>query len=344
MNVTQGLALTYCAPNPGDGSGAQIQRILALFATAKSVNIGYIHTEIADLGPNPGDSFDNLEQRKEFLIRLNQLIELPSDKIYVKKIRIKKKSLNSTAVKLLPVVRKILNYLKITLVIEVESVYDWIDKQPHHYERAVKILRDNFPKTLNSNQKLVIDCHIRRAIVPEFMADGKPNPRYTKDSYFQNSIRQISEISKEKNIELLIRVHTDVSSELSASREWRIPADISRETVNYWESLGIVEKDNLKLSKEILFDELAKFGTVEILSNIDPISAWRSMENSDILIVSKSSFSYIGGLIRGVKPVIFCNFWHSGLPTWLQFDEFKVEKCKELNSIVDRAMQRFEIS
>jgi hypothetical protein len=44
-----------------------------------------------------------------------------------------------------------------------------------------------------------------------------------------------------------------------------------------------------------------------------------------------------------VKPVIFCNFWHSGLPTWLEIDESIVEKKKELRAIVDQAMQRFEI-
>jgi hypothetical protein len=241
-------------------------------------------------------------------------------------------------VKFLPVLRKLLSLINITLVIKVESVYQWIDRKPFHYEKGVKFFRNKFPKTSNFDKQVVVDCHIRRAIVPEFMADGSVNPRYTKNSYYLNTIKHISEISKKRNLDLLIRIHTDLSSEVQGL--WEIPKDISRDTVNYWKTLGIVNDEKLVLSEETFFNELAKYGSIQILSDIDPISAWQNMENADILISSKSSFSYVGGLLRGVKPVFYCDFWHSGLPTWVKINEESIINYDEIEKLTEYACQK----
>lgn len=340
MANVQGLALTYDAPNPGDGSGAQIQRILAIYATSKSVNIGYIHSGIADLGPNPGDSFTNLKQRKEFLLRLNSIIEFPSDEIFETKFTISIKSLNNFTVRALPILRKLLGFLKITLVIKVQSVYRWIDRNTHYYESANKILRDRLPKVLNLEKKLVVDCHIRRAVVPEFLANGRDNPRYTKNIYFLNAIKIISEIANKENLEILIRIHTDIPSWSHGINKWEIPSNTSLETINYWATLGIVDDENLLIPKETFFDDLSEYGSIQILNEIDPIAAWQNMENADILISSKSSFSYVGGLLRGVKPVIFCSFWHSGLPTWLNIEESFMNDYTEFSKAIEYSCEK----
>ena len=63
------------------------------------------------------------------------------------------------------------------------------------------------------------------------------------------------------------------------------------------------------------FIEFQQFGT-KLFLDIDPIWTMQQLIEADILIMSKSSFSYVAALISdGIK--LYEPFWHSPLSQWI---------------------------
>ena len=70
---------------------------------------------------------------------------------------------------------------------------------------------------------------------------------------------------------------------------------------------------------EFHYDCLTKF---TVIHGGDPIAALEIMQQTDFLVMSRSSFSYIGGVLNEFGTVFYPpSFWHNPLPTWIQIDE-----------------------
>ena len=121
---------------------------------------------------------------------------------------------------------------------------------------------------------------------------------------------------------MLIRVHTDT---LERGMSWRPPKDISPDTMQHWESIGVLSTQGEVTGEyEDFTQKFSRFGKVEIVRDIDAIQAWKMMIESDILVIAKSSMSYVAALFRIAKPVIFARFWHTGMPNWNAIEVTKV--------------------
>ena len=312
------MILSYRPPSPGDGAGAQCQRIISIYSCAKANLVGYKHNGILDLGPNAGDSFLTIEDRHNFLKELNKLIELPNDKSHNLKIFIKVDKIPGAIYPALRFVNRLLNLIKVTVEIKVEQVYNFMDRNTQEYERALHLIRQNFKPNPIIVPKLIIDCHIRRSTNPPQLKNGLTNPRYTPTSWYLNIVK---EIKSQAGIgrEILIRIHTD---NIPDKIFWEPPADISSGTLEYWESIGVLNNSGkLILVNEDFVEKFKEYGEVIVIQNIDPIEAWKIMVGADILLMGKSSMSYFAALLRGTLPVIFAQFWHSPIATWLEIEE-----------------------
>lgn len=313
-----GVLLTYRSPIPGDGSGAQMQRILSIYSTAKANRIGYLHTPILDLGANAGDSFSTTKEREEFLKLLNELISLPSDRKFEHVLVVQVDKIPSYLYSKLRFVNKVLKYFRYSLVIHIQQVYNYIDTNPENYERVMHFVRPRFKLSEIPGNSLTIDCHIRRSTNPQFSRDGSINPRYTSTSWFRNIVKEVR-MALPPEFELFIRIHTDG---IPKQELWTPPKEIADGTIEYWQSLGVLNvSGDLILASEDFPSQFQEFGNVEVIQDINPIEAWEMMISSDLLLMGKSSMSYIAGLIRGWRPVIYADFWHAGLASWLEVEE-----------------------
>ncbi len=63
------------------------------------------------------------------------------------------------------------------------------------------------------------------------------------------------------------------------------------------------------------FDELIKDTSITLHENEDQIETIKYLINSDVLIICKSSFSYLAGLYNN-NTVYYNNFWHKPLTNW----------------------------
>lgn len=60
---------------------------------------------------------------------------------------------------------------------------------------------------------------------------------------------------------------------------------------------------------------------LELVFNAEPLDAMRDFGTADVLILSASSFGYLGGMLNPHGVVVFAPFtWNAALPDWLVAD------------------------
>lgn len=78
------------------------------------------------------------------------------------------------------------------------------------------------------------------------------------------------------------------------------------------------ELNNIKNKNEL--DVFKNDENITIKADIDPIQSIHEMSIADILVIGKSSFSYVAGLYNK-NTVFYFNFWHSPLNNWINVNE-----------------------
>jgi hypothetical protein len=80
--------------------------------------------------------------------------------------------------------------------------------------------------------------------------------------------------------------------------------------------------------------------------NGDPVESFARMARADVLVISKSSFSYLAGLINKSSIVVYHPFEHPCLPGWLLADASGHLDQRKLKRQLDRlqAARSFTVS
>jgi hypothetical protein len=64
-------------------------------------------------------------------------------------------------------------------------------------------------------------------------------------------------------------------------------------------------------------EDFSSFTNIIYHINEDPIETLKELTNSDILLASRSSFSYVAAILKKKGVVLFHPFWHSLSPNWI---------------------------
>lgn len=176
----------------------------------------------------------------------------------------------------------IISYLKIStsrrpILVQKKHFHEFADKNPEYYDKVMSNIRAFFFK---KNIKYKRNEAKDQLIVSYHIRRGDVSMNTNNDRYTSNEL--ISE-----NIKILISFLQD--------------SKLTYEIHIY--SQG-EEKD---------FGEISKLGILHL--NEDIFDTIYNLADSDVLFMSKSSFSYLSGLLsKGV--VMYEPFWHSALPNW----------------------------
>jgi hypothetical protein len=79
-----------------------------------------------------------------------------------------------------------------------------------------------------------------------------------------------------------------------------------------------------------LVDEFEEIPNLRKFINGDPIKALEGMCTADVLIMSRSSFSYVAAILSKQGIIIYHPFWHSPLPEWVIATENNIGSEMEL--------------
>jgi len=168
----------------------------------------------------------------------------------------------------------------INVLLILDHPYNIFDKDPNEYDIIMPLLREiklslYLPEYNESNKNIAI--HIRRGDVSPY----SNNNRFVELSYYQNIINKFAD--KYKNGTFFIFT------------------EISNNNKEEFENFIIKNKNNNI--------------NIKLMADIDVLMTLEYLIKADVLVMSKSSFSYIAGLYNN-NEVYYMDFWHSKLDRW----------------------------
>jgi len=297
------MALTYDNQYVCDGTGAQIQRLLAIYSLSKSLNLNYFHTPIKDVSVHPLDPHQSISQYKEYLDRLNRFADFPSD-------------LSSEEIVGFNVIGipnlKLKNLLMLICIkprrkklIKLVDVYGVVDSAPSIYNFARKIIepRIALKKFSSSESKTVVAVHYRSVPGDFSVYNGESQTRQIQIDRVREVISCVIKDFPPGEPRLVI--YTDAPPK-------DMVIDIFPNQEKLWEGTPGYSNGKLYLHGRDLLTEFSKVSPhIKIVLGGDPLEAIIQMARADILITSKSSLSYVSAVL-GTNNQVYSpiEFWH----------------------------------
>jgi hypothetical protein len=297
-----------------DGAGAQAQRILSVYCFARYLDIPFIFKPIEKIEFQPVDYIDSQEKLEREILNLNKWLE------------------GSFIQGITP-----------------DGVKIWRAKRPHHLPwlllraifmgrvrgQAIQLsLVDSYFATTSKPEvwnflpqievkgepKNVLEVHVHLRLT-NFLGTGDRSISYR---YFQNILESIELHIKQLGREYRVIIHTDFNGNI-VNKELLLRYAYPN-SLRYWKVLGIlnndfdVEMNALDGARNELQQLLTTKPHYEVFPASNWVDEWKSMGAADILIMGKSSFSAVGGLLNRDGLVVSPHYWDSGKPNWCVSD------------------------
>lgn len=296
-----------------DGSGAQVQRILATRLISHIFKVGYIHNRIQTVQIHPLDPFQDEKSYSGYLEKLNLSLDMSSTNIHgLQNDEIRVSSISFWTLIKYQVLTK---YSSRTVKLSITDPYPVSELLVNHFP----VVREYLLSSLWSDNRYVskdkkkIVVHHRQGAGGQSIYPGQKISRELDVSYFLSILELIStRFEKSPKDEMEICVLTDApQSEITFT-----PPE---NQIALWVGTPGFLEGKVIITGASLEDIFLKSGfIVTVKSGGDPLEAILEMTQSDYLITARSSLSYVAGILNE-GGVIFSapGFWHKPLPSWL---------------------------
>jgi len=304
-------ALTY-NDEIDDGVGAQLHRIIGIYTLSVLYRIPYRHTGIKNLLITALDPYQTQKELDVYIRRINEIFELPSSDFGSQ--RDYKFELPSPTKLNLNLIR-LKNRLRIgkfrTFVISNPFVI--LNKNPDAYLLAIPQL----PMAENTKRDFVnIVVHYRRGSSSFDILPGESAPRAILNEWYLKVLNKyVDQLKADK-----IKYHIDLFTDMPKHNLDFAPIAFQRD---FWKQLPRFEKEMITIHGEDLNQTTFKdFGdSLTVHYGGDPLNDLMHMAEADLLIMSRSSFSFVGALLnRNGKIIVPPNFGHNNLSSWITED------------------------
>jgi len=298
--------LTYDNLAKQDGIGAQLQRILAIYSISKRFKLKYYHSDIIGTIEERAHSAKNPEELITLMNSVNSKFQLPTQNLPKKYVEVK---LYNPGLKDFSrvVFRSILS--KEAVLIKICLPFSIIEKYPDWYDEAGREIRRN-PNHCDSKMRDQVTVHIRYGYKPIVGTNHASTPRFLPLEYYPAALKEILRI---QNLEFNtpIVVQTDIPEK---SGTWK---PFQKERLLELQAIGYRSHENQFDFQTIDLDQYFKeFSNVTIKYCDNFIDALDEMSTSKYLLMSRSSFSYIAGILNPYNVYIPKLHNHAKLKRW----------------------------
>lgn len=298
------VTFTYLNDYSIDGLGAQMQRQVSICALAHHLGINFIHSPILDIELQPTD---NIKSYSDYLYQANSLFDYSSFEnprnfdFQVSYVRLGLAQI---------VFRSLQSYLsKREMLICVFEIYQLVDANPDIVRRLSPLLLAKIDMEKIESKQCII--HHRQGAGNFTIYPGQS---ITRELRLENYIQVINRLKLRNDFGGFLTLLTDAPEEdflytplLQSSFDWRKMPTFRNE------SILIHSQDFESINK---IHDL----TFEVIRGGNPIESFKLMLKCKVLIISRSSFSYLPALLNVDAEVYFPkNFWHSPLKDWRSF-------------------------
>lgn len=306
------ICIRYASERWSDGAGAQIQRIAAIYSISREFKINFLNSQIKHIESNPGDGFISLEDKNEFISRLNHAFRIEShfcnhehqerDLKYSKVMKFR----TSTRLYFL-VLRVLTGITNQHILYNCTNPYLILENYPDIYRHFTT----KFGKSYRTkSQNIDIQLHVRG----NKKGNELMNSRHVDVQWYIEIMRILDKTLKKLQLNYSVTIHTDAPK---GQTNWK-PLDISADTERFWKSANVMDsKQQINLEPIDFLREFDFVDELNIVRDIDPILAWELMSSADVLITGRSSFSFIGALMNVDGLKIAPEFKHKYPGAWL---------------------------
>ena len=298
------LTFTYDALRAEDGTGAQIQRLIAVKALSIILGCRYQHTPIEKVAIHPLDPFQDSSSMQKFVTRVNSqfrfhedpqeeyldVFEIPDLKIsHLWKLYTQTKKDSLTLIRML-------------------NPYLLVDLFPGSYKRALK-QRISDETLASVKDKKTIAIHYRQGVGGFVIYPGMKLPRQIPFDLYLSRLRRITGGEPQS---FSVKLFTDAPK---VTTTFKPPKD----QVHLWVGTPGFNGDTMTIKD---FDPAVSLRTevssLETYVGGDPLEAIMEISKADYILMSRSSLSYVAALLAPESSIVFYpkHFWHPRLRGW----------------------------
>lgn len=287
------LFLTYDNQALADGAGAQIQRILSIYLIAKHYGVKYIHSGLARMTYQGAKCLEENKEDPEQMSLYNQLIQLPSDTV-PEQFDLAGKVFDISSQLIAEYKDKPQNTLFI-----IQFAGTMIDAAPELLLQP--ILNFSWAQRPSLRGRPInVAVHVRRGEL--FVVDSD---RMLPNSYYVECIKALSSLFEKYSLPYQIHLHTEV---------------LTKPTLITPSHHGICDRTKepkLVTPEDSHMEDFQGLPNVIFHINEHPLETLKALTTSDVLLASRSSFSYISAIMKQGGVIFFHPFWHSLAPGWI---------------------------
>jgi hypothetical protein len=295
------LVLTYDNAALTDGVGAQLQRIYGIYAISRLLGAGYLHTPIGRVDYQGLAALEAGVIDPAFPDAFNALFHIPSDVGVTSEFHpVTVRDISVDVVQQFADLFDSGGTGRRPILARLALPYGISDRWPDCHEVCTAV--SPFASPVLDGRPLRIALHVRRG---ELLAidDGRMLP----NRYYVNVARAVAGALDRRRIAYRIELWTEVPAGEFVVR----PDD---RNFNQLRAPVVV---NAEMSSLEDFDELPNL--VHCI-NGRTIDCLRGLATADVLVMSRSSFSYVGGVLNRRCVVLYHPFWHGAPSAWIAVD------------------------
>jgi hypothetical protein len=311
------IIIAYDNKSVRDGFGAQLHRILSLCAVAKLMRFRMAQPEISELTLHPLDPFNDLEQLRKYLRELNDSLFESECFFDLRNVSGQTKALKFDSIKLRHLLFSgtLSLVIRKTVILKSCEAHSVSDLNPNDYKDLISEYFKLFLQEIDRIQtRREIVMHYRQGPGDFAIYPGQKISRQMPIEYFLEQLESISKTFDISNYRLIL--FTDAPREtlyFTPPNEqltlWHNTPGFNGKQVVYGGSNleALVEPVARKLRLDFVIDR-----------NSDPFQILLQMARATVLITSRSSLSYVGGLFNNLGQVYLApDFWHPKLDSWI---------------------------
>jgi hypothetical protein len=173
----------------------------------------------------------------------------------------------------------------------------------------------------SATKEIEIHVHMR------FANFSKCSQRYLDPNYFFIALQEITSNLLQRNLTYKIFLHSDFSESVGGSQIAN--RQISSQTLAHLGDLNLLgdgmtpNKDALNLAYQTEKNLVDSFENVHICKGEHFLTAINNMSQADYLVLSKSSFAFVAGVMNKSGVIYSPEYWNNSLPHWITLSDGK---------------------
>jgi hypothetical protein len=297
--LSKKLVLTYDNSANTDGAGAQLQRIYGTYSIARLLGAAYLHSPLSSVSYQGLSALEENVADPHFHQEFNDLLEIKSDDL---------RTADFHSLRLPNISMEVLHELIATfdrretggrpIVARLATPYGIADTFADCYEVCKEV--SPFASSARRGGALRVAIHVRRGEL--FVVDSD---RMLPNAYYIDVAQQVAHVLGALHIEYELQLCTEAPTKALVVQpdhhgilhRIRTPVAIS--------------PDMYRLDEFDVLPNLVRF------INGRAIDCLRTLATADVLVMSKSSFSYVGGILNRRGIVLYHPFWHRPPSSWM---------------------------